>query len=101
MFLLIFIRSATYTARASVTEESPALTREENESATVSVVDLPTPDFLINASPGHKQVKARPISIGAVFSMAPSVAAQMAIERELVSAIGSPSVRICCTLYKE
>ena len=82
-----FIRSATHTAGASMTEDGPALTRGDNESATVSVVDLPSPDFLTNASPGHKQVKTRPVSIGAVFSMAPSVAAQMALERELVSAI--------------
>ena len=52
---------------------------------SVSVIDLPSSDFLTNSSPAHRPATNRPVSIGTVFSMAPSVAAQMALERELVS----------------
>lgn len=52
---------------------------------SVSVINLPSSDFLTNSSPEHRPATSRPVSIGTVFSMAPSVAAQMTLERELVS----------------
>lgn len=71
-------------------QSTPAI---EDRGSTLSIVDLPSADFLANTSPKHRLITVRPVSIAAVFSMAPSIAAQMALERELVSNIHRTTIQ--------
>ena len=76
---------------------TPSTTPEHNKPAKKSsppVIAFPSPEFLVGYNPLSGRdfsdqrpatVGAIPMTIGTVFSMAPNVAAQMTLSRELVS----------------
>ena len=53
-----------------------------SKRSTINVIDFPSSDFPTHQRP-HTSESA--VNLAAVFSMAPGVAAQMILERELVS----------------
>ena len=72
-------------------ERACASAQKDGKEPAINVVDFPSSDFLANTDSDPKSVSSqRPatvgcVSLGTVFSMAPGVAAQMILEREMVS----------------
>lgn len=62
---------------------------KESIGRTINVIDFPSSDFPTHQSPGRQQqpdshTAESTVSLATVFSMAPGVAAQMILEREMV-----------------
>ena len=65
-------------------DDSAAVKDLESKGSAINVVDFPSPDFPTYQRPDTSESA---VSLATVFSMAPGVAAQMIIERELVRSI--------------
>ena len=67
---------------ASKAVDNDAAAVKESKGSTINVVDFPSSDFPTHQRPN---ISESVVSLATVFSMAPGVAAQMILERELVS----------------